>query len=183
MSPRIAVKLWNAIAAPSLVAAFIGGALLITSHTVQAQAERTDSTAPGIDQPIVRALTRLNPNTQVRVRTASTIIEGSYSGFNEHGLLLQGARIGLPIPLSSIDEMWKRSRSPLQGALIGGAIGGVLVGAFGVLVVAGFCEQPNGCSGDYPTAILFGGAIGAAGGGLIGAGIGSLVKRWERIHP
>lgn len=158
-------------------------AILITSQTVQAQAAHTEATAPGIDQPIVRALTRLNPNTQVRVRTGQTIIEGRYNGFNEQGVLLQGASTASPIPLSSIDEMWKRSRSTLQGAIIGGAIGGVLFGAFGALIVSGFCEQPDGCKGDYPTAILFGGAIGAAGGGLLGAGIGALIKRWERIHP
>lgn len=153
----------------------LAGAILTASVPIQSQAQS--------DLPVVRTLSRLEANTRVRVHTGRTTIEGNYTGFNAQGLLLQGAPVASPIPLESIDEMWKRSRSTLQGAIAGGVTGGILMGAFGALIVSGFCEQPDGCKGDYPTAILFGGAIGAAGGGLLGAGIGALVKRWERIHP
>ncbi|HUQ20599.1 MAG TPA: hypothetical protein VM099_13375 [Gemmatimonadaceae bacterium] len=163
--------------------AMLAGAILLASVPIQSQAQGAQTPAPNLELPIVRTLSRLEANTRVRVRTGPTIIEGNYTGFNPQGVALRGASVASPIPLESIDEMWKRSRSTVQGAIAGGVTGAILVGAFGVLVVSGFCEQPDGCRGDYPTAIFFGGAIGAAGGGLLGAGIGSLVKRWERIHP
>ena len=149
----------------------------------EAQTERLQTSSPGNDDAFIRALSQVPQNTKVRIRTGPTFLEGSYIGFNEQGVLLQSPPTSSPIPFASIDEMWRRTRSSLQGALIGGAIGAVLVGTFGILVVRGFCESSDGCSDDYPTAALFGGAIGAAGGGLLGAGVGLLVMKWKRIHP
>ena len=62
-------------------------------------------------------------------------------------------------------------------------VGGFALGTFGVLLVNGLCESAKGCSSDAFGAAIWGGAIGAAGGGVLGAGIGFLVKRWERIDP
>jgi hypothetical protein len=163
--------------------ALLAGAILIIGTPAQSQTDRSQSTIPSADDPLVRTLSRLDPNTRVRVRTGPTIIEGDYTGFSDQGVLLRNAPDASAIPFSSIDEMWKRSRSTLRGAIVGGAFGAVLVGTFGVLLVQGLCESSDGCSNDYPTAALFGGAIGAAGGGILGAGIGALVKRWQRIHP
>lgn len=163
--------------------AFLASAILVIGLPAQGQIDPNQSSAPSVNDPFVRTLSRLNPNTRVRIRTGPTIIEGDYTGFSDQGVLLRNAPDASAIPLNSIDEMWKRSRSTLQGALIGGAIGAVIVATLGVALVRGICDSPDGCRDDYPTVILFGGAIGAAGGGLLGAGVGALVNRWQRIHP
>jgi hypothetical protein len=160
--------------------AIIASAILMIALPAEGQSDRAPSSIP--DDPFVRTLSRLNPNTRVRIRTGPTIIEGDYAGFSEQGVLLRNAPDASAIPFNSIDEMWKRSRSTLQGAIIGGVIGAVLLGTFGVLLVKGLCETSS-CANDYPTAILFGGGIGGAGGGFLGAGVGALIKRWQRIHP
>jgi hypothetical protein len=88
-----------------------------------------------------------------------------------------------PVPFTTIEEMWKQGRSAGRGALIGAGIGAALVGGFGVFLASALCESSDGCRGDQVGVGLYGAAMGAAGGGLLGAGLGALVRRWVHIYP
>lgn len=79
--------------------------------------------------------------------------------------------------------MYTGYRQVGRGALIGGATAGVILGVLGIFAVQAFCDSPRGCRSDYPTAFLWFGGVGAAGGALIGAGIGALNFGWRRIFP
>ena len=137
------------------------------------------------DSVMLAALRALSPQTVVRLRTGR--------GFPVDGQLLRverdtvvmttdGAQLR-KVPATAVTEVFTRYRQFGRGAIIGGVTGGVVVGLLGIAAVAGFCEQPDGCKGDYPTAFFFGGAIGGSAGALIGAGIGALTFGWRRIFP
>lgn len=70
-----------------------------------------------------------------------------------------------------------------QSALVGGVIGAAAFTGFLHVIISAFCESTEGCKDDHRRAWGYGIVIGGAGGGLIGAGIGSLITRWEQRAP
>lgn len=131
-----------------------------------------------------RAVQRLSPGSELRVRAPNKVVEGLFQGTSAEGVIL--ARDGggtAPIPFTTIEEMWKRGRAAGTGALIGAGIGAAVVGGFGVFLAGALCENSNGCGGDQVGVGLTGAAIGGVGGGLIGAIVGAAVTRWVRIYP
>ncbi len=82
------------------------------------------------------------------------------------------------IAATSIDTVWTRGHSALQG----GIVGGLLLVALGAVVGASIGE-PSG--DDYNPgfqALVLGGG-GLLGGGLLGALVGSGIPRWSRQYP
>ena len=132
---------------------------------------------------VERVARRLNPGRTTQIRTDRETIRGQFSGLSSEGVILARGGGPVPIPFATIEEMWKQGRSAGTGALIGGGIGAVLVGGFGVFLASALCETGDGCRDDQVGVGLYGAAIGAAGGGIIGAGFGALIKRWVRIYP
>jgi hypothetical protein len=137
------------------------------------------------DSAMLAALRALSPQTVVRLRTGRGFpIDGELERVESDTVVMrtQGAQLR-KVPATSVTEVFTRYRQVGRGAIIGGVAGGVVIGLLGIAAVAGFCEQPDGCKNDYPTAFFFGGAIGGSAGALIGAGIGALTFGWRRIFP
>ena len=163
----------------SLEIAAIGFTLVVAAPVdVSAQDNPVERAAE-----VERVARKLNPGRMTQIRTDRETIRGQFSGVSSEGVILARAGSSAPIPFTTIEEMWKQGRSAGTGALIGGGIGAVLVGGFGVFLASALCETGDGCRDDQVGVGLYGAAIGAAGGGVIGAGFGALIKRWVRIYP
>jgi hypothetical protein len=120
----------------------------------------------------------------LQVKRASETVEGRLVGTTADGLVIR-SRDGSAIRLatSNIEVMWRRENSAGQGALFGGVTGAAVLGALALMAGEGLCDAANGCGSDIMKLALYGGAFGAAGGSVIGAGIGTLVHRWVRVFP
>ena len=82
------------------------------------------------------------------------------------------------VPATSVDTVWTRGHSALQGGLVGG----LLLGAVGA-VVGATAGDPTG--DDYNPgfwALVLGGG-GLVGGGALGAVVGLGIPRWHRQYP
>ena len=84
-------------------------------------------------------------------------------------------------PMSQVNALFVRGNEAGHGAIVGGIVGGVVFGLGGLALEQGLCENANGCSAAG--AVIGFGALGAGAGALVGAGIGVLVTRWERVFP
>lgn len=135
------------------------------------------------DSAVRRALLDIQPQTVLRVRTTGFPKDGRFQGLERDTLLLATDTELRRIPTGTINEVYTGYRQIGRGALIGGATAGVILGVLGIFAVQAFCDSPRGCRNDYPTAFVFFGGVGAAGGALIGAGIGALNFGWRRIFP
>lgn len=82
------------------------------------------------------------------------------------------------ISVTSLEVHDGRKRNAGPGALVGGFIGGLSVGAIGVAI----CSDLD-CDAGGVAAIGF--VVGALPGALLGAGIGAVLKtdRWEQVPP
>ncbi len=84
------------------------------------------------------------------------------------------------VPITAIDSLWLRRRSAGKGALIGGiAVGGASFGLGAVVCTA--LGEGSGC--DAWGAVVVFSVAGGAVGALLGAGMGSLFPRWQRVDP
>ena len=152
--------------------------VIVLSGNLSAQDNST-----GRAREVERAAQRLSPGAPARIRTGTETIQGQFSSVTAESVVLARGGATTPIPLTTIEEMWKQGRSAGSGALIGAGIGAVTVGGFGVFLAGALCETGDGCRDDKIGVGAYGAVIGALGGGLLGAGIGALVKRWVRIYP
>jgi hypothetical protein len=84
--------------------------------------------------------------------------------------------------LADVDTVWRATPATKQGAVTGAVIGGFALATFGVLAVSALCETDGGCGTDVVRIGVAGGVLGAAGGALLGAGIGSLAHTWRRVY-
>lgn len=158
--------------------------MLINAASANCQSVARQSLGVRSNEAFDKALKRLDTRTRVRVSDGHTMTEGMFGAYNDESVVITtDAGNQVPIRFNAIDGMWKRSASTGVGALIGAGLGGLALGSLGVAFVNGMCESSNGCSSDAVNAGIVGGAIGALGGSVIGAGIGFLVKRWVRIDP
>jgi hypothetical protein len=101
-----------------------------------------------------------------------------------HGLILEqdtaelvftNGREPLRVPAVSIDTLWTRGRSTGVGALVGAILGAGL----GVLAGSELGEENAGSARNVLGMV----GIGAVGGGLLGAVIGTPIPRWKRRFP
>lgn len=80
-----------------------------------------------------------------------------------------------PVAAMQVDSLWLGGRAVGTGALVGGLVGGVL--SFGLLALAcNGVSEGNGCDEWGTVAALS--LAGAAGGAVVGAGIGALSRSW-----
>jgi hypothetical protein len=151
--------------------AFLLIAIVSTPLTTHAQTDSIPQTLENVDSGSV-----------LRVRAARQITRGRFSGMSNDALVLEQANgTQTPIRFNVIDDIWKQGSYWKQGAIIGGAASAAVLTGFGFLIVRVACEQEDGCKGDYPLVALYAIGVGGLGGGLVGAGLGYLAKRWIPI--
>jgi hypothetical protein len=136
------------------------------------------------DSALAAALLRLPSRAHLRVRTSGFPIDGRLERYAGDTLVLDvNGADSRKLPTTAITELLVRHRQTAHGAVVGAATVGIIFGLLGAAAVGAFCEVPSGCKDDYPTAIIFFGAVGAGSGALVGAGIGSLTFGWRRVFP
>jgi hypothetical protein len=119
----------------------------------------------------------------LRVHTATERTSGTLERLGMQSVALQQGDRLRDIALADIIRVDRRRRSAGRGALIGGAIGAAAFTGFLHLIVSALCESTDGCQRDHNRVWGYGIILGGAGGGLLGAGVGSLIPRWERVTP
>ena len=135
------------------------------------------------DARLAAAAGALRAESYIRIAATGARVEGRFLRVASDSLAVRAAAGERRVPLAAIDTLWHRQRGTGRGALIGAVVGGVGLAALGAFFVNGMCESVDGCGGDYPRVIAAGFALGAGGGALVGAGVGSLTHRWRRLHP
>ena len=150
---------------------------LLLGTRVNAQAP-----APG-DAPLLpRPALQLEVDKPVRLLRGSLFLEGQVLETAPQYLLLDNGVAGAEptrIPLGDVRELYVRKRSTGYGALIGGGVGvatGTLAGLF-------LCGVAEGATTGECLAVIGLGSVtfGLAGTGL-GAFIGYIAPRWERVY-
>ena len=124
------------------------------------------------------AAAQVSPGDRVRVTTPD---RGRYDG-TVHAIPGDFLTVDtLTVPRASITRL-EVHRGRKGHALLGAGIGAVALGAVGVAAGIEFCESFGSCSTRDEAAALGGGA-GVLVGGLMGLGIGALIKsdRWEEV--
>ena len=130
------------------------------------------------------ALAALPHESLVRVRSGDIRTEGRLQGLQGDTLVWRAHNGDRRTPLSELDAVWvSAGRATGKGALIGAAVGGGLLALGGSFILRATCDNVNGCRDEYAKVILHGGAVGGGSGALLGAGIGSLVRRWRHVYP
>lgn len=119
----------------------------------------------------------------LRVHTATDRTSGTLERLGMQSVALRQGDGLREVALAEITQVDRRRRSASRGALIGGAIGAAAFTGFLHLLISAFCESSEGCDRDHNRAWGYGIVLGGAGGGLLGAGVGSLIPRWERVVP
>lgn len=69
-----------------------------------------------------------------------------------------------------------------RGLTYGAVAGGTLGGLAGAVVGAGLCDAAD-CTGETWEGAARGALLVGASGAAVGALIGSLSERWDRVHP
>lgn len=132
---------------------------------------------------VARTLEKVSTGAELRVRAGPRTTRGLFSGMSDNALVLDtGSGSQIPIRFDAVTEMWKQGSYWKQGAIIGAVTGTAVLAGFGWLLVTVACEQDDGCKNDYTTVVLYSVALGGGGGGLVGAGLGYIAKRWIRIY-
>lgn len=138
------------------------------------------ATCPGTAEV---GLLRTGPGSSVRLATAAARVQGRLSHVTPEGAAVRVADEVVRVALTDITAVHRQRRSTLRGALIGGGLGGLALGSFVYWIVGAMCESVLGCDDDQWRGAAYGFGLGAVGGGLVGAGVGSLIPRWERVAP
>jgi hypothetical protein len=132
---------------------------------------------------VARALEKVSTGAELRVRAGPRTSRGLFAGMSDNALVLDtGSGSQIPIRFDTVDEMYKQGSYWKRGAIIGAVTGTVVLTGFGWLLISVACEQDDGCRNDYSTVVLYSIAVGGGGGGLVGAGLGYIAKRWIRIY-
>jgi hypothetical protein len=169
---------------PMLRAALaVAGLVSLAQPRGQAQGVDTLSAA----QRAGAALTRLGSNMFVRVRAGGAgrltgwVVSSSANLLTLRTSSSSDASV-IRIPGAAVDSLWiARGGHARAGALVGGAVAGIGLGA--ALTVA-WSGTRGPCDGGCGAAPFFGGLIVGGGvGALVGALVGSGVTKWQRWVP
>lgn len=138
------------------------------------------------DAPVgeMAALSSIPQGTVMRVHTrGGGRLEGLLVKVEADTLVLAAAGAEHRIPAARLETVWARGRQTRRGATLGAAVAGgaaLLYGAWFGWLVAG---TGDGGSEEAAGIALGSGALGAAGGALVGGIIGSTITRWYRVYP
>ena len=153
--------------------------VLSSALTATARAQTPEGAGPDVRSAAVAA-TRLSLGTEVRVAAGGRYLRGALAGVTDADAVVIYARDGRAVlPLAAVDTLWVRRSFAGRGARMGAVTGGIGLGALGAVAAVGL----GGRGGEIVQLIGVGAAVGTAGGALLGAAVGGLVRRWERRHP
>ncbi len=126
------------------------------------------------------ALARLQVGQRVRIRTGGDgFVQGWISNSPNLVTLRTADGSTIEVPAPGVDSLWVRGTHARTGALIGGAVAGIGLGAF----LAYHVNQNNPYNARNTVAGGLGLVGGGAGGALVGALIGAAVPRWQLRVP
>jgi len=134
--------------------------------------------AQSVDSVLVRPLGR---HSLVRLAAEGARTTGRLMSLGGGTATLETETGRRVIDLSGVDTVWVRGRATAKGAIIGGAVGAVMLGTFAALALDDNCDSSS-CTSAAEGG-LAGGLVGAATGALLGAGIGALIPKWKRRYP
>lgn len=138
--------------------------------------------------PLTSGTAQTEPLNGVKLRAGQTVrvrladgqrFEARLVSVDSSPLLLRFAEQPASVPISAIDSLWLRRRATGRGALIGGIVVGA--GSFAFLTVV--CRALSEGECNAWGAVIGLTLAGAGGGALLGAGIGSLLPRWQGLDP
>jgi len=152
---------------------------LATLASPLARAQEPDPLTPA--QRASLALARLGAGKRVRIATRDgEFVEGSVIATSSNLVTLRTDGTLMELPASRVDSLWVGGSHAGTGALIGGAVVGIGLGA-GVQV---FSQGRKGCDPGCGARPFFKGLlIGGAGGALIGWLIGAVLPKWQLRAP
>ncbi len=122
----------------------------------------------------------LRAGQTVRVRLADgRRFEARLAGVDSSPLVPRFQQLQQVVPITAIDSLWLRRRATGRGAIVGGIVVGGASFAFLTIV----CQAISEGQCDAWGAVIGLSVAGAGAGALVGAGIGSLIPRWQRLDP
>jgi len=136
--------------------------------------------------PLADAITQEQPlpepGQRVRVTAPDLGINRQAATFSslDGGVLIVTADSTMQRPLADVSrlDVYAGRKS---NTLLGGTIGAVVLGLTTTVIVSGVCSETGGCSAGTE---VIAGALGFAGGALVGAGIGAFIwtsDEWEEV--
>ncbi|HYI01110.1 hypothetical protein [Hyalangium sp.] len=151
---------------------------LLSGTAALAQVPPAEESPPASPQP---PALHLEPGQPLRVSHGGLLLEGRLLDVDERSLTLVGPDQTQRelVPLTAVQELSVRRRSPGYGALVGAGVG-FLTGAFTGGFLCGITDYPSqsSCLG---LAGVVGALFGVSGAGL-GALVGLLVPHWELVY-
>jgi len=154
---------------------------LVTIASALAQAQEPDTLSAV--QRTGSALARLRVGQWARIRTRGDgFVQGWISKSPDLVTLRSADGPTIEVPTSSVDSLWVKGGTHAgRGALIGGAVAGIGLGALFAAVAADANSRGSGdpCPCDPGGLFAVGLVIGGAGGALVGALIGAAVPQWQ----
>lgn len=131
----------------------------------------------GGQAPVEAVVRTLKPGQTVRIRVhGGDRIELRIRSLRTESLPPQLVGDSAAFDVAAIDSLWVRSTATRAGAIAGATVVGVASFAFWAALCQGLSEGPGGCK-EWGRVTGYS-VAGAAGGALIGAGVGALVQKW-----
>ena len=156
-------------------AASVVAALVALSQPAAAQAMSDSAVAH--DSAVARAMTTFRVEDPIRVALLRSRFRGQFMGVTGDTVFFgSSGQPPMAFRFNAVDSIWAVGRSTRRGALAGG-----IVGAFAGTLFLGIGGRPD--EGKSLSHAVLGSAVGAVGGGLLGALIGSRFRAWKRLYP
>ena len=152
----------------ALLAASIGGTPLGSTSAQQVTQRQT-------------AFERLADSQWVRLHVPHVAgrLEGRLLQRSPDHLVLAAEPEPLRVAVTTIDTLWTRGNAGKTGAIVGA----VILGTVGAILGLAAGEQSTDNDVQTGEAMLLGGAVGLAGGAVLGGLIGLATHKWHRRYP
>lgn len=129
-------------------------------------------------QRLPETLESFRPGDRIRIRTLTHGLHiGTMVLVGVDSVHLHPERGSNQVEIRAIECIWSRGNAAGTGATVGGISVGALSAAF-----AAFATSAIAGSVDAEITVKFG-IVGALAGGIVGAGLGSLIGEWHSEYP
>jgi len=125
------------------------------------------------------SLLRLKPSANLRIETASLKrIDGRFLRATSDTLFLSAQGSEAAMPLRDVRVLWQRGRAVKTGAIVGFVVGAIGTSAL-FSAISGLGEDGN----NHGSPVVWGIALGGAGGIVVGGLVGAAIPKWHRRFP